>query len=99
MKASFASLPSADEEAIAHVERDFPVGVLLLNGADTAKREAFISKARPEALDRKKLFIRVADAMAEAYDVASQREIIDASILLNAGFNYNGLYHAGMTHI
>jgi hypothetical protein len=99
VKAHFASLPSDKQEAIAHVERDFPDGVLLLDRADSEKREAFISKARPEALDPQKLGIRVADAMAKAYDIALQREIINSSILLNAGFNYNGLYHAGMTHI
>jgi hypothetical protein len=99
LKAHFSSLPSDKQDAIAYVERDFPVGVLLLDRADSEKRQAFIAKARPEALDPQKLGIRVANAMAKACDIALQREIIDSSIVLDAGLNDNGSYHAGMTHI
>ena len=48
LKAHFASLPSDKHDAIAHVERDFPVGVLLLDRADSEQREAFTVKRGPK---------------------------------------------------
>ncbi len=90
---------AADEQdSIAHVERDYPVSVLMVDHADAAQRSKLKDLARSQARDRGRFGFSVADDMRQLYDVAVQREIVDESIVLGAGLNYNGLYHAGMYH-
>jgi hypothetical protein len=97
LKASFAGLPDSERAAVANVERDYPVMVNMLEHATPAQRAAYIASARPEAmhLDAVHFGRRLADEMAQSYDLALKQKIIEDGILLNAGLGYNMLYRQG----
>ncbi len=95
VKTHYASLPNKEQEVIAHVERNYPAMVAIIDAATPAKRAAAIAAARPEALDRSKFGLRLADVMAQFYDIALNQEFMSRLIGNMAVLN-NGLLQAPM---
>jgi hypothetical protein len=94
VKAHYASLPDKEQEVLAHVERNYPAMVAILDHAAPARRAQFIASARPQALDRSQFGIRLADAMAQFYDVALRRQFM-AQVVGHMAVLNNGLLNAG----
>jgi hypothetical protein len=95
LKTHYASLSNSEQDVVAHVERNYPAMVAILDRATPAKRADFIAAARPEALDRTQFGLRLADAMAQCYHVALH-EIFMSRLVGNMAVLNNGLLMAPM---
>jgi hypothetical protein len=89
LKSHYTSLSDKEQDVVAHVERNYPAMVAILDRAPAAKRSDFVTSARPQALDRSQFGMRLADAMAQFYDVALRREfmarLVGDMAVLNTG--------------
>jgi hypothetical protein len=98
LRSQFASLPDARQDALTHVERNYPIAVEVIERADKTKIDAWVQESRPIALklDPQQRSLKLADMLADSYTVAINKELIDG-ILLGSAENYNMLYHRGYT--
>jgi hypothetical protein len=97
LKAQYAALPDARQDALAHVERNYPVTVDLVARADKAKIAAWAERSRPIALglDPQQRSLKLADMLAETYTAALDDQIVRNSLMLGSAANFNMLYHSG----
>jgi len=99
LKARFASLPDASQEAVANVGRNYPIAVQMLARADKSKVDAWIGESRPIALklDPQQRSLRLADMLSQTYHTALDTLLVRDSVMLNSAANFNMLYHSGYT--
>jgi hypothetical protein len=102
LKAKYESLPEARQNAVAHIERNYPLMVFLIEHAEPATRADFVRRARPLARDAGQFPWRLAEAMSEGYDAVvaaavKEKAASDASVL-NSGLLLNGSYHMLFNH-
>jgi len=103
LRSQFASLPDARQDAVAHVERNYPVAVETIGRADKSKLDAWVRESRPIALklDPQQRSLKLADMLSDTYTVALNSELLHNgvmhSIMLGSAANFNMLYHSGYT--
>lgn len=103
LRSQFASLPDARQDALAHVERNYPVAVDVIGRADKAKIDAWVRESRPIALrlDPQQRSLKLADMLSDTYTVALNSQLINNgvmhSIMLGSAANFDMLYHSGYT--
>jgi hypothetical protein len=99
LRARFASLPDASQEAVANVGRNYPIAVQVLARADKSKVDAWIAESRPIALklDPQQRSLRLADILSQTYHTALDTLLVQDSVMLHSAMNFNMLYHSGYT--
>ena len=100
LRAQFASLPDARQEAFEHVERNYTVTANLIERADKAKVDAWVRESRPIALklDPQQRSLRLADVLSETFTAALNEQLMRNAVMqntqLDSGAEYNSLYGA-----
>jgi hypothetical protein len=87
-------LTDAQQETLAHTERDLPLLVWAYEKANAAKRKQFIESVRPYSRDRTEL-APLTVALLGAAQSAVQTKIINDSIVLMGQMNNTMLFRAG----
>jgi hypothetical protein len=97
VRAHFASMPDARQEALAHVARNFPLAVALISQLPKAKADEYFRKSRQLAmgLDSEQRTLQLADMLASSFQITFDRRLARNGALLNSAANYNMLYHGG----
>jgi hypothetical protein len=97
VRANFASLSDDRQEALAHVERNYPVTRTILEHAAKSRLDEWERQSRAIALplDPQQRGLRLADMLRQTFRDALTQEAFEQNLLLGSAANYNMLYHAG----
>jgi hypothetical protein len=97
VRANFASFSDDRQEALAHVERNYPVTRAILEKAEKSRLDAWEQQSRALALklDPQARSLRLADMLRQTVDDALTHAEFEHNLLLGSAANYNMLYHAG----